>query len=95
MSTETELLEQILQSLKAQNKDDRLWDASDIMEYTKTGKTTVYERIICKPDFPQAIRIPTGRGNGIARWYPEEVKEWFKKFRCEGGKAKAGRKRAA
>jgi predicted DNA-binding transcriptional regulator AlpA len=52
--------------------NDRLWTIDDIGEYFRASSTSVYRRVVCKPDFPKAIK-PEGFGR---RWVPEEVKKW-------------------
>ncbi len=71
-----DILIQILSELKNGNADRRLWSMDDIATYLSTSKSTVQTRIICKPDFPEAIRIPTEQGRTNRRWYPAEVKKW-------------------
>jgi len=52
--------------------NERLWTIDDIGEYFRAGKDAVYRSVVCKPDFPKAIK-PEGFGR---RWVPEEVKKW-------------------
>lgn len=51
---------------------DKLWKIEDIGEYFQTSRDAVYKRIVCRPTFPRAIKIP----GGPRRWVPDEVKEW-------------------
>lgn len=44
-------------------------------------RSSVQSRIICREDFPRAVRIPTGSGLGGRRWYAKEVKYWISKNR--------------
>lgn len=77
----SETLEQILLELKTNNANQRLWSMEDIAAYLNTSKSTVQTRIVCKPDFPTAISIPTQQGNTNRRWYPGEIKSWISKHR--------------
>jgi len=54
-----ETLDQILLELRTGNADKRLWSMDDIAAYLNTSKSTVQTRIVCKPDFPTAISIPS------------------------------------
>jgi predicted DNA-binding transcriptional regulator AlpA len=74
-------LELILLELRTGNADKRLWSMDDIATYLNTSKSTVQTRIVCKPDFPTAITIPTQQGHTNRRWYPGEVKNWIGKHR--------------
>ena len=76
-----ETLDQILLELRTGNADKRLWSMDDIAAYLNTSKSTVQTRIVCKPDFPTAISIPTQQGNTNRSWYPGEVKSWIGKHR--------------
>lgn len=64
--------------------DDALWSISDIADYLNMSKKSVTDRLISKPDFPLAIRIPYGKGSRTdRRWYPNEVKKWISKHRSK------------
>lgn len=86
------ILSQILDELKTGNADKRLWSMDDIGNYLGLSASTVQTRIVCKPDFPKAISIPTGTGHTNRRWYPNEVKDWIGRHR-ENKTIKRGRKR--
>ncbi|RXJ70673.1 hypothetical protein CS022_22680 [Veronia nyctiphanis] len=76
------LAEAILAELRFQGRqDDALWDASDIAHYMKLSKSTVQCRIICKPHFPRALKVPTTDNGGGRRWLAREVKQWVMRFR--------------
>lgn len=51
---------------------EKLWTAAEIADYLNLSKSSVQSRIICKPDFPKAVKLPSGG----RRWVPEEVKKW-------------------
>ncbi len=87
-----EILDLILLELKTNNADQRLWSIEDIAVYLNTSKSTIQTRIVCKPDFPTAISIPTQQGSTNRRWYPKEVKSWISKHRET--KNRRGRPRA-
>lgn len=52
----------------------RLWSVEDIAEWSNYSRSTVAERVVCKPGFPKPIRL---EGKGHPRWVPAEVMEWF------------------
>lgn len=55
---------------------ESLWRVKDIAEYLSLSVSTIYANIICKPDFPQAVRL--GKS---PRWFPNEVKIWVRRQR--------------
>ena len=62
--------------------NDRLWKMQDIAEYMAVSMDHVKRRIVCLPDFPPAIRLPSaGGGKGHPRWKPEEVRDWLESYR--------------
>lgn len=81
----TRILEQILNELRVSNADNRLWTIEDIAYYLGMSKKSVQNRIICKPDFPDAISIPVENGATNRRWYPTEVKKWIALQRNRSG----------
>ena len=71
------ILLEILNELKAQNvASNELWSASDIARYMRLSTSSIQSRVICRKDFPRAVRIPTDSGMGGRRWYAKEVKNW-------------------
>ena len=79
---ETFLLEAILAELKSQTVYHyEIWNADDIGKFLRLSRSSVQSRIICRKDFPRAIRIPTDNGSGGRRWYANEVREWIAKNR--------------
>lgn len=56
--------------------NERLWRVKDIAEYLHKSKATVHSTIICKPDFPKAIRI-----NGHPLYEAHEVITWVKRHK--------------
>lgn len=52
--------------------NERLWTIEDLEEYFQASRDRIYRAVVCKPDFPPAIK-PDGFGK---RWVPEEVKKW-------------------
>ncbi|WP_286830222.1 MULTISPECIES: hypothetical protein [Kordiimonas] len=74
-----ELLEQIVVELKADKRPDRMWSVSDIAAYLNRSKITIQQRVVCKMDFPDAVRIPTKTGKIGPLWYADEVKAYVKK----------------
>ncbi|WP_157234612.1 hypothetical protein WKI13_02160 [Teredinibacter turnerae] len=76
------LLLEILNELKAQNAhSNELWSAQDIARYVRLSTSSVQSRVICRKDFPRAVRIPTDNGLGGRRWYASEVREWIRRNR--------------
>jgi len=51
---------------------DRLWSVADIVQFTGLSRSTVYERIICRPDFPKKIRLARS-----PLWPSSEDKKWI------------------
>ncbi len=73
-------LEHLADALKAAQaipRSERLWSKATIREYFGVSDTTLERAIICKIDFPEAIRVP----NGPIRWKAVEVIEWADKHR--------------
>lgn len=87
------ILEQILDELRANNADKRLWGVTDIANYLNLSESSIRTRVICKPDFPVAVSIPTDAGQTNRRWYPHEVKDWIGKHR-ENSTIRRGRPRS-
>jgi predicted DNA-binding transcriptional regulator AlpA len=56
-----------------------LWDVEAIAKYLKMAESYVGNRIVCLPDFPQAIRLPTGK-RSHPRWKAIEVIRWVEQF---------------
>lgn len=57
--------------------EEPLWTASEIAHYLNLSKSSVQGRVICRPDFPRAIKLPSGG----RRWVPAEVRDWALKQR--------------
>ncbi len=83
-----DLLEQIAAQLKIAGGDNRLWSLDDIAAYIGLSKSSVQNRIICKPGFPKPIKLNEERSR---RWLPKEVKEWV--LSHQGQRKKPGRPR--
>ena len=77
------VIQEILEELRYQGRNnDALWDANDIARYMRLSKSTVQSRIICKRNFPRALRMPTSdTGMGGRRWLAKEVKQWVMRHR--------------
>lgn len=59
-----------------------LWDVGTIAKYLKREDASVRERIICLPDFPKAIRLPSQTGRrGHPLYKATEVIAWVEKFK--------------
>ena len=51
-----------------------LWDIGTIAAYLKRSESVVCERMVCLPDFPKAIRLPSTRSmRGQALYRAKEV----------------------
>ena len=76
------LLLEILNELRSLHSDNaEIWTVDDIANYVRLSRSSVQSRIICRKDFPRAIRIPTDSGMGGRRWYSKEVKHWASRNR--------------
>lgn len=72
------LLSQILEELRRQNVNHRLWTAKDIADYLGLSKSSAYSRVICQPGFPKPIKL-----DGISkRWKPGEVQAYLDRKRA-------------
>lgn len=65
----------------------QLWDSLDVARYLRRDRSVVTERIVCLPDFPNAIRIGV---NSRPLWKAAEVMQW-----AESQADKSGRPRKA
>lgn len=52
----------------------RLWGLAEIADYSGYTLSTVQQNYVCKPDFPEAIRVERG---AHPRWVAGEVMAWF------------------
>jgi len=73
-----ELLTAILEEIKSAKMPTRLWSVADIAAYLNRSKITIQQRVVCKPDFPNAVRIPTNTGKVGPLWYADEVKRYIR-----------------
>ena len=55
-----------------------LWDVATIAHLLKRSESQVRNRIVCLPDFPKAIRLPTAAGPRLYR--AAEVLAWVSKY---------------
>jgi hypothetical protein len=74
-----ELLEAILAEVSSSKMTKRLWSIGDITAYLNRSKITIQQRLVCKVDFPNAVRIPTHTCRVGPLWYQDEVKVYVKK----------------
>lgn len=51
---------------------EKLLRKSDLCEYFGVSVRTLDTRIVCRPDFPDAIKVP----GSLKRWVESEVHEW-------------------
>lgn len=71
------LLSEILSTLKTAQQRNKLWSIEDLVAYFQTSRSTISRKIVCRPDFPVAIRIDSG----VPRWKPSEVERWAERQR--------------
>ena len=76
------LLLEILNELKSQSAaNSEIWNVDDIARYMRLSRSSIQSRVICRKDFPRAVRIPTDKGAGGRRWYAREVRHWVSRNR--------------
>ncbi len=63
-------------------KGKMLWNAEAVAEYFGLSTSATYRTILCKPDFPEAIKIE----RGCKRWVSGEVIEWAERQRERRGR---------
>ena len=67
------LLLEILNELKALHATNaEIWNVDDIARYMRLSRSSIQSRIICRKDFPRAVRIPTENGLGGGVGMPEK-----------------------
>ena len=76
------LLEGILTELRRARVSDDLWTVDDIGAYLKRAPKTVYNKVVCLPNFPTAVRLPSGDSQSSRQlWVAKEVKAWAMRFK--------------
>ena len=76
------ILLEILNEIKTHRAANaEIWNADDIARYMRLSLSSIQSRIICRSDFPRAVRIPTSGTGGGRRWYASEVKNWLRNNR--------------
>jgi len=68
----SDYLKEILDTLRSQERDNRLWSIDDLQWYFDVAQAQAY-KIANHPTFPKPIRALE---KGQPRWKPEEVKGW-------------------
>ena len=76
--------EKIAAALSVPQKS-RLWSVEQISAYFSVSPSTAYSSILCKPDFPEAIKI----AGGPKRYVSGEVIAWAERCRERKGKKAA------
>jgi hypothetical protein len=84
--SETQLVTRLLEELTRQARPALpisidLWDINLIAEYLKRKPEHVRERIICLPNFPKAIRLPSAKGRAHPLYKATEVIAWSESHR--------------
>lgn len=96
-STELDTINEIVTKLQAAMsvpQARRLWGVEEIAAYSGYAVSTVQQTIVCRVDFPDAIRL---RDNGEPRWVASKVMDWFEghegrhKARTPANKGKVSR----
>jgi len=80
---DAELIEKLAAALAAQLPppipiEIDLWDVATIARLLKRNESQVRNRMVCLPDFPKAIRLPTAAGPRLYR--AAEVLAWVGKY---------------
>lgn len=58
-----------------------LWDVATIATYLKRSEHVVRQRLVCRVDFPPAIRLPSETGKrGHALYRARDVILWVEKY---------------
>lgn len=81
---EAEALAQVVRELRAAivvPAERRLWGMAEIADYSGYSVSHVSQKIVCRTDFPDAIRVDK---SSQPRWLAGEVMGWF-----EGKRRKA------
>ncbi|WP_072281651.1 helix-turn-helix transcriptional regulator [Rappaport israeli] len=63
-------------------RDDDLWTTDDVAAYLKMSKRSV-QSIMKHPNFPKAIRLPTGDNGSKPRWIAGEIRQFCKRFKTQ------------
>lgn len=66
-------------------KEKRLWNAEAVAEYFGISLSAAYRSVLCKPDFPEPIKIE----GGCKRWVSGEVMDWAESHRERRGRRNA------
>ncbi|MDR0577644.1 MAG: AlpA family phage regulatory protein [Candidatus Accumulibacter sp.] len=75
-----------LSAALAMPKEKRLWNADAVAEYFGISKASAYRSVLCKPDFPEPIKIE----DGCKRWVSGEVIDWAESHRERRGRRRNG-----
>ena len=59
---------------------NKLWGVAQIAEYLGLSTKHVQQRVVCMPDFPRRIQIPTTQGQSQPRWKSSEVIEHIESY---------------
>ena len=74
-----EWVDKILERQPLMPTHQQLWSPAQVATYLGVSKRTVAERYAARPDFPQAIRLPSKSGRGLLRWKAADVMRWADK----------------
>lgn len=84
--SEVELVEKLAMAVAKQLRPGiplsiDLWDVATIAQFLKRDPAVTRERITCLPDFPKAIRLPSGKGRAHPLYKAVEVVAWAESYR--------------
>lgn len=85
-TNDTELINRLAAALAQQLRpaiplEVDLWDIKTIATLLKRSEAHVREHMACLPDFPKAVRLPTGRAaRSQALYWAREVLAWTAKY---------------
>ena len=78
--TDTTLADQLVAAIRQASaipSERRLWSVEQIADYYGVSASTVYRTLVCRVDFPAAVKVP----GGPLRWVAGEVMDWSEAHR--------------
>ncbi|MES1192665.1 MAG: hypothetical protein ABUS47_16510 [Steroidobacter sp.] len=62
--------------------DIDVWTSREVAAYLKCNPRQVLDRYAPMTSFPEAIRLPNGKGGfGNPKWHARDIVEWVEKFK--------------
>ncbi|MAZ05553.1 hypothetical protein A8B84_11790 [Marinobacter sp. EhC06] len=71
----TQLLEKLLEKTESVS-EERLWTPADVANFLQVSEASVMKNYYYMPGFPKGFRLPSKKGMGSRRWYPNDIKDW-------------------